>query len=288
MKLGYPDEYLTSINGYYGKLNEWGPQLVRSLTLKSNKRTYGPFGVEEGTAFSFPMTGVKIVGFHGVAGWYLDAIGVHLKPIEQKQSDHIRPLYQAQNYAVNTASQTTHNGFSVIQGSLGQSYDIVLAVRQRSDDFSPKENSRPLPSKISKQFSLSESEASSDIDQESSKVGNKASKNKVVNQNLISMLLYFLFRSSEFDIFFFFFPSLQIKPRANNAPSMVEGAIKCGPWGGTGGSIFDDGSYNGIKQINVSRNLEIVYIRVLYDRNGESVWGAKLGGTGGFKTDKVV
>ena len=68
---------------------------------------------------------------------------------------------------------------------------------------------------------------------------------------------------------------------------MVEGAIKCGPWGGTGGATFDDGCSTGIKQINISRNVGIVFIKVLYDRNGEPVWGSKHGGTGGFRNDKV-
>lgn len=76
-------------------------------------------------------------------------------------------------------------------------------------------------------------------------------------------------------------------PIAGKLPSVVEGAVKYGPWGGTGGTAFDDGACNGIKQINISRNIGIVSIRVLYVRNGESVWGNKHGGTGGFRTDKV-
>lgn len=62
-----------------------------------------------------------------------------------------------------------------------------------------------------------------------------------------------------------------------------------GPWGGTsGGSTFDDGTYTGIRQIYISRNIGIVYIRVQYDRDGQAIWGSKHGGTGGFKTDKVT
>ena len=72
----------------------------------------------------------------------------------------------------------------------------------------------------------------------------------------------------------------------NKVSSMV-GVVACGPWGGSGGSSFDEGAYTGIKQINISRNVGIVYIKVLYDRNGESVWGSKHGGTGGFRTEKV-
>ena len=63
--------------------------------------------------------------------------------------------------------------------------------------------------------------------------------------------------------------------------------VTYGPWGGSGGTTFDDGSYTGIRQINVSRNVSIVYIKVFYDQNGETIPGNRLGGKGGFKTDKV-
>ena len=51
--------------------------------------------------------------------------------------------------------------------------------------------------------------------------------------------------------------------------------------------MFDDGTNTGVRQINLSRNIGIVSIKVLYDRNGQAVWGSKNGGTGGFKNDKV-
>lgn len=37
----------------------------------------------------------------------------------------------------------------------------------------------------------------------------------------------------------------------------------------------------------MSRNVGIVYIRVLYACDEESIWGVRAGGTGGFKHDKV-
>ena len=73
----------------------------------------------------------------------------------------------------------------------------------------------------------------------------------------------------------------------DRASSMVEGEVTYGPWGGTGGYVFDDGSYTGVRQIDLSRNVGIVWIRVLYDLEGEAVWGYKHGGTGGFKHEKV-
>lgn len=71
-------------------------------------------------------------------------------------------------------------------------------------------------------------------------------------------------------------------------PPKVDGAITYGPWGGTGGSMFNDGTYTGIRQINLSRNVGIVSMKVCYDQDGKAVWGSKHGGTGGFRHDRVL
>ncbi|KAJ9190292.1 hypothetical protein P3X46_001511 [Hevea brasiliensis] len=78
IKLQYPEEFLVSASGHYSPVVPgWSP-VIRSLTLKSNKRTFGPFGVEEGTPFTLSMEGGSIVGFMGRSGWYLDSIGFRL------------------------------------------------------------------------------------------------------------------------------------------------------------------------------------------------------------------
>lgn len=151
VKLDFPDEYLTMIRGHYGSFVSFDQVFVRSLTFMSNKRKYGPYGVELGTVFSFPMTEGKIVGFHGRSGLYLDAIGVYVKPMPVQTPS--KAMIQSQNYV---ATKTESEGYSIIQGSVGQNYDIVLAVRQK-DEFK-----KPLPTTISKQVSSSSSSESSD------------------------------------------------------------------------------------------------------------------------------
>ncbi|CAI0436010.1 unnamed protein product [Linum tenue] len=204
VKLDYPNEFLTSVHGHYGSLYEWGPVMVRSLTLETNKRRFGPFGNEQGTYFSIPTAGGKIVGLHGRSDWYVDAIGIHLKPAKQELKAPSKPLVQANNY-VNGG--TDKAGYSVLQGSGdGSNYDIVVAVRHKNDHSKvshPQQSPLPL--------------------------------------------------------------------EANNAS----------------GSL-DKGTYTGIRQIYVSRNVGIVYLRAQYDRDGEPVWGSRHGGTGGFKTDKIM
>uniref|UniRef100_A0A2P2IXV7 Pentatricopeptide repeat-containing protein n=2 Tax=Rhizophora mucronata TaxID=61149 RepID=A0A2P2IXV7_RHIMU len=231
VKLDYPDEFLTSLHGHYGKISEWSPVVIRSLTFESNRRTYGPFGVEQGTYFSSPMAGDKIVGFHGRSGWYLDAIGIYLQPLQQQMTS--KALVETRSYIGNGSDSV---GYSVRQGNVGNGYDIVVAVRQK-DDFGG-----PLPSKLSTQISQEYSDPESN--------GKAISNEKV--------------------------------------PSKAQGFVTFGPWGGTGGLLFNDGIYSGIRQIHLSRSIGIVSFKVQYDRAGQSVWGSKHGGTGGFKTDKII
>ncbi|KAJ8762178.1 hypothetical protein K2173_007332 [Erythroxylum novogranatense] len=227
VKLDYPEELLTSVGGYYGRVSVWGPVFIRLLIFESNKRTYGPFGVEQGTFFSFPVSGSKNVGFHGKSGWYLDAIGMYLKPLQKEKSS--RALVHTNSYLTNG---TDNVGFSVIQGSAGNGYDIVVAVRQKDD------HGNPLQTKLSQEFN-----------------------NPGTNSKGVAI---------------------------GSVASKVEGVITYGPWGGTGGLMFDDGTSSGIRQIHLSRSVGILSIKVQYDHNGQPKWGSKHGGSGGLKNDKII
>jgi hypothetical protein len=55
--------------------------------------------------------------------------------------------------------------------------------------------------------------------------------------------------------------------------------IKVGPWGGRGGSPWDDGPHRGIRSITVTYARSLESIRVEYaDGNGRPVHGEKHGG----------
>lgn len=72
----YPNEILTHITGAYGSLMYMGPNIIKSLTFHTNKGKYGPFGEEQGQAFTSNIREGKIVGFQGKEGLFVDAIGV--------------------------------------------------------------------------------------------------------------------------------------------------------------------------------------------------------------------
>ena len=77
-----PSEILTEVSGTFGQFSS---DVVTSLALVTNAKSYGPFGQEKGTPFHTPAQGNgSIVGFYGRAAWFLDAIGLYVSP-EQKQ-----------------------------------------------------------------------------------------------------------------------------------------------------------------------------------------------------------
>lgn len=107
----------------------------------SNKRTYGPFGTEEGIYFSLPVIGGKIVGFHGRGGWYVDAIGIHLEPLHKQNSQKFVVQYSQGVYASNESF-----GYSTIEGNIGKQFDVLVALRQKDE-----KSNNSLPNYLTRQ-----------------------------------------------------------------------------------------------------------------------------------------
>ncbi|CAA0813336.1 Unknown protein [Striga hermonthica] len=81
--IDYPNEFLTGISGtvgHYGHEN-----VVASLEIVTNRCKYGPFGKQVGTPFSFHAENGVIIGFHGRADSYMNAIGVYLRKVSMKK-----------------------------------------------------------------------------------------------------------------------------------------------------------------------------------------------------------
>ncbi|CAH1433029.1 unnamed protein product [Lactuca virosa] len=75
------DEEITGISGTSALSRGSVPDLpiISSISFITNKKTHGPFGNVRGTPFPVPWDGGSFVGFYGLAGYYLDCIGVYLK-----------------------------------------------------------------------------------------------------------------------------------------------------------------------------------------------------------------
>uniref|UniRef100_A0ACD6APF1 Uncharacterized protein n=1 Tax=Avena sativa TaxID=4498 RepID=A0ACD6APF1_AVESA len=76
-----PSEVVTQVYGTmrYGENTE--KNIIASLKIITNVRTYGPFGIPSTTIFNVPVHGDdSIVGFFARAGSYVEALGVYVRP----------------------------------------------------------------------------------------------------------------------------------------------------------------------------------------------------------------
>ncbi|VVA93307.1 unnamed protein product [Arabis nemorensis] len=76
--LDYPNEYITSVEGTYGKVINTNNNILTSLAFTTSEgRTSPTFGA---TKFVLEDNGRQIVGFHGRSGTVIDAIGAYFAP----------------------------------------------------------------------------------------------------------------------------------------------------------------------------------------------------------------
>ncbi|KAI3887437.1 hypothetical protein MKX03_022117 [Papaver bracteatum] len=255
IELDFPGEYLKSISGYYGSINDWSPVFIRSLTIESSRKKYGPFGSQQGTQFSFPATSFasKIVGFHGHSSWYLTSIGVYLEPVDDQVNQNIRPskalmssqLVTSQNFVSDFGTHDHTKGYSIVQGSSGHVQDNF-----NSNYLLGPSSTTTTPTSV-----------------RISKVMVKDTTKMTSFVNILDLCT----------------PTYLQKGSSSN----LEGVVSYGPWGGNGGSTFDDEVYTGIRQVNLTRSTALVSIEILYDRNGQPIWGNKNGGAGGKNLEKA-
>nr|CDM83580.1 unnamed protein product [Triticum aestivum] len=81
-------EYLKEISGTVGPSPH--PDIVMSLLFVTNIGSYGPFGGGGGTTFCSPeLKNGSIIGFFAHAGQNVDAIGVYVDAIKEKENDGV-------------------------------------------------------------------------------------------------------------------------------------------------------------------------------------------------------
>ncbi|PWA87561.1 jacalin-like lectin domain, Transposase-associated domain protein [Artemisia annua] len=75
------DEEIIGISGTVGvsRGKYAGYTIISSLCFITNKKTHGPFGQARGTQFAVPWNKGSFAGFYGLAGYYIDGIGVYLR-----------------------------------------------------------------------------------------------------------------------------------------------------------------------------------------------------------------
>ncbi|XP_023729716.1 probable receptor-like protein kinase At5g59700 [Lactuca sativa] len=77
------NEEINSINGTIDFSTGYCPgyRVITSISFVTNKKTHGPFGKKRGELFSVSFDSGSFAGFYGLAGAYIDSIGIYLRTL---------------------------------------------------------------------------------------------------------------------------------------------------------------------------------------------------------------
>lgn len=293
INLDWLTEVLISVSGYI--VNDFGSSVIHSLTFQSNKRTYGPFGTETGRKFSFPPTGGKIIGFYGSSGSHLESLGAYLEPIS-----HLYPIKCVGPLGGQGGCSWDDGKFNGVKTIKMTLEDDVNCISFEYDDNGKSRWS-------------------------SSPHGNENGSIHTVNLNyphefLTSVSGYIRHDCSVIQSLTFESNKRRLGPFGKEAGNFFRCALTCnkiigfhgrsgiqldalgvyfepisdlrllksiGPFGGHGGSPWDDGDSTGVRKIIVKAGEVIDSIAVEYDKNGSVVQGPRHGGDGGDLTLEI-
>lgn len=79
--LGYPDEYIKSVEATYQKPNIFSNTAITSLKFLTSKGRTSFFGYNVGKKFVLEQKGHRLVGFHGKEDAAIDALGAYFGPV---------------------------------------------------------------------------------------------------------------------------------------------------------------------------------------------------------------
>ncbi|XP_059638109.1 jacalin-related lectin 3-like, partial [Cornus florida] len=292
-KFNNPSEYLLSIWGYCS--SDSALECVQSLTIETNKKTYGPFGTEKGKYFKFPLTSAKIVGFHGRSGIYLDCFGAHLEPIsDPSQSISVGPFGGQRGDQWDDGKYSTVRQLIISYGSVIDSVQIEYDDNGKSKR-SVKHGKSESGTKIKVQLDYPNEyliSISGYLTEDSNKAvirsltiqsnkkkygpyGVEKGKQFATPPSTKGKIVGFHGRSGLYlDSIGAYF-----EPFPDTHQPMI-----LGPVGGYGGTQWDDGIYTTVRQIIIYAGVVVDSIQIEYDKNGRSILSNKHGqSTGGTK-----
>ncbi|KAF8013849.1 hypothetical protein BT93_I1647 [Corymbia citriodora subsp. variegata] len=289
--LDWLTEFLTSVSGFI--MNDLGSTIINSLTFQSNKRTYGPFGTETGRKFSFPATGGKIIGFYGSSGSHLESLGAYLEPIshlhpikcigpfggqgghswDDGKSNGVKKIKMMLEDDINCISfEYDDNGESIWSFAHGHENGNIHMVNL---DY-PREFLTSVSGYIKQNCSVIQSLTFESNIRRHGPFG-KEEGSFFSCALTCSKIIGFHGRSDvQLDALGVYFEPI----------SDLHFLRSIGPFGGQGGSPWDDGDSTGVRKIIIKGGLAIDSITVEYDKN-DSVMSFKRGADGGHITLKI-
>ncbi|XP_059652217.1 mannose/glucose-specific lectin-like [Cornus florida] len=301
VKFDSPDEILVSISGYYSLESAFFG--LHSLTIHSNKRTYGPFGTEIGNHFTVPATHAvkEIIGLHGRSSSHLDAIGAYFTP---------KPIFTVEPFGSQSGDAWDDGKYSGVKQLVICSGIVIDSIQieydqNRQSKWSQKHgggggDKNTVKFDYPSEYLLSiwgyySSDCAVTCVQSLTIESNKriygpfgAEKGKYFKFPLTSgKIVGFHGRSHHYlDCFGAYLEPISDPNQSKSVESFLDirQPTIVGPFGGYGGNHWDDGIYATVRQFIIYAGVMVDSIQIEYDKNGESVWSQKHGeSTGGSK-----
>ncbi|XP_059666850.1 mannose/glucose-specific lectin-like [Cornus florida] len=294
VQLDYPNEYLISISGYLTE--DSNEAVIRSLTIQSNKKKYGPYGVEKGKQFATPpSTKGKIVGFHGRSGLYLDSIGAYFEPFpDTHQPMILGPVGGYGGTQWDDGIYTTVRQIIIYAGVVVDSIQIeydkngqsILSNKHGQSTGGTKHTVKfEYPNEflvaISGYYSLESAFVGiQSITFHSNRTtygpfGTESGKHFMFSTpstgNIIGKIVGLYGRSG------YHLDAIGAYSILHPISSLIPRFTTVGPFGGQGGVEWDDDKYSGVKQLIIYAGSLIDSIQFEYDNNGNSKWSEKHG-----------
>ncbi|KAF8010112.1 hypothetical protein BT93_J0924 [Corymbia citriodora subsp. variegata] len=286
-------EYLTSISGYI--TSDAGSTIIHSLTFQSNKRIYGPFGIETGRKFSFPAAGGKIIGFYGSSDSHLESLGAYFKRIF-----HLYPIEFIGPFGGQSGQPWDDGKFNGVKKIKMMLEDVVSCISFEYDD-----NGESIWSSTHGHSDKGDIlMVNLDYPHEflTSVFGYMKGDNSVIQSLTFESNIrrHGPFGKEEGRFFscalacnkisgFHGRSSVQLDALGVYSEPISDLPLlkSIGPFGGQGGNQWDDGDSMGVTKIIVKGGSAIDSITVEYNKNGSVVQGPKHGGDGGHLTLEI-
>ncbi|KAL1212420.1 Jacalin-related lectin 18 [Cardamine amara subsp. amara] len=271
-------EYLVSVEGYYDNNDKCG--VIQGLQFKTNIKTSELMGYDQGKKFKLAANGKKIIGFHGYAEKNLNALGAYFTTFPFTKLEYkgdttsgkywddgafegLRKVYvHFNNSHVNCVTFDYDNNGKVEKrehGSMaGKEGEFVV-------DF-PNEFITSVEGTLETDgYTWVSSLTFKTSKEKTSPTFGSVSKTKFVLENTGCALVGFHGRSNAciFSLGAYFHPL--------SLPVDVE---KLEAKGGDKGDSWDDGSFDGIRNIYMGHSeMGVAFVKFLYDKDNQAVIG---------------
>ncbi|CAN8253513.1 unnamed protein product [Cochlearia groenlandica] len=245
-------EYLESVEGYYDD-NKYG--VIQGLEFKTNIKTSYMIGYAKGNKFRLASNGKKIIGFHGYAKRNLNSLRAYFTTLpltkleyiggiifEYDDGGKVKRIEHGARYGKEEEFIVDYpNEFiTSVEGTLGTaSFKFIASLT----------------------FKTSKGRTSSTF--------GRATNNNFSLESKGCAVVGFHGRSntSVYALGAYFRP---LPP--------LHGSEKLEAQGGDGGDFWDDGGFNGIKNIYIGHNeIGIAFVKFLYDKDNQTVVGEDHG-----------